>query len=238
MRTRLTLAVVLITGCTCTADSAPVPAAFDGYTNAVTLSATTTSVTLSSSGVPDHKTPYWGAGNAMYEEQLSGRTLAPGVIGEQDFVMTIPVDPQPATSREETSLGPIGMAKNGVAIFNDREGGNLPIDRQVLSSMDTDGAHVGPGGVYHYHFEPSHFTVDDDAALIGHLRDGYPVYARRDMDGSVASDLDSDGGHTGVTRDYPNGTYHYHCSNVNYLDGGTYVIKSGSYHGTKGTFTF
>ncbi len=37
---------------------------------------------------------------------------------------------------------------------------------------------------------------------------------------------------------YTEGIYHYHASNVNYLDLGIHVLKSGSYHGTKGTFTF
>jgi hypothetical protein len=52
------------------------------------------------------------------------------------------------------------------------------------------------------------------------------------------TNLDSNGGHVGVTAEYPSGIYHYHCSTVNYMNGGYYVIKSGAYHGTKGTFTF
>ena len=67
--------------------------------------------------------------------------------------MTIPINPTEASTKEETTLGPIGMALNGVAIYNDREGGNVPVDAGVLSSMDRGGAHVGPGGTYHYHFE-------------------------------------------------------------------------------------
>jgi hypothetical protein len=40
-------------------------------------------------------------------------------------------------------------------------------------------------------------------------------------------------GHTGATTEYPNGIYHHHCSNVNYMDSGFYVLKAGSYYGTK-----
>jgi hypothetical protein len=74
--------------------------------------------------------------------------------------------------------------------------------------------------------------------MIGHLRDGFPVYGRRDKDNTYPSDLDSNGGHVGATTEYPTGIYHYHCSTVNYMNGGYYIIKSGSYHGSKGTFTF
>ncbi len=208
----------------------------NNYRDSVTLEFSETTVTLRSVGVPDHKTPYWGSDNSLYEPQPDDRPVTPGLVREQEFSMTIPLNPVEATSKEETALGPIGMAINGVAIYNDREGGNVQVDSTTLSTMDTNGAHVGPGGVYHYHFEPTSLGNDDDS-LIGYLRDGFPVYSRRDMDDSYPSDLDENGGHVGVTSDYPDGIYHYHCSTVNYLDGGYYLIKAGAYHGTKGTFT-
>jgi hypothetical protein len=93
--------------------------------------------------------------------------------------MTIPSNPAEATTKEETSLGPIGMAINGVAIYNDREGGNVPVDSGTLLSFDKYGAHSGPGGLYHYHFEPS-AIANANSTMIGHLRDGFPVYGRRD----------------------------------------------------------
>jgi hypothetical protein len=37
-------------------------------------------------------------------------------------------------------------------------------------------------------------------------------------------------GHTGATTEYPNGIYHYHCSNVNYMDSGFYVLKRKLWH--------
>jgi hypothetical protein len=46
-----------------------------------------------------------------------------------------------------------------------------------------------------------------------------------------------DGGHFGPTQDFTSGIYHYHASNVNYLNTGYYILKAGSYYGTKGTFT-
>lgn len=236
-------AAVIIISCkkssTTVSGTGTVPAVFSSnYKSMVTLSATSTTVTMKSSGVPDHVTPYWGSGNSLYEAQISGHIVNPGTLQSQTFVMTVPINPVEASTKEETSLGPIGMALNGVAIYNDREGGNVPVDAGTLLSFDRAGAHSGPGGLYHYHFNGD-FTSDDDAKLIGWLRDGFPIYGRKcSSTGDYASGLDANGGHTTTTTEYPNGIYHYHCSNVNYMNSGYYVLKSGSYHGTKGTFTF
>ncbi len=222
-----------------TGGTGTVPAVFSSnYKSVVTLSATTTTVTMKSSGVPDHVTPYWGVGNALYEAQTAGQTVNPGNLQSQTFVMTIPINPVEATTKEETSLGPIGMALNGVAIYNDREGGNVPVDAGTLTSFDRAGAHSGPGGLYHYHFNGD-FTSDDDAKLIGWLRDGFPIYGRKcSSTGTYATGLDANGGHATTTTEYSTAIYHYHCSNVNYMTSGFYILKAGSYHGTKGTFTF
>ncbi len=197
-----------------------------------------TSIVLRSRGVPDHVTPYWGVGHALYEAPFAGQTLTPnGNIAEQSYTMTIPVNPGEAASKEATSLGPIGMALNGVAIYNDREGGNVPVDANTLRTIDRAGAHTSPGGTYHYHFD-NEFLSYDDANLFGFLRDGFPIYGRRDQDGSYPSDLDTNGGHVGTTADFATPIYHYHSSRVSYMNSRFYVLKEGSYHGTKGTFTF
>lgn len=202
----------------------------------VSVAINATTAVLTSRGVPDHVTPYWGVGNALYEAPVGGHPLTPGTLREQNFVMTIPLTPAEATTKEATALGPIGMALNGVAIYNDREGGNVPVDGMVLQTMDRGGAHGGPGGVYHYHFDGD-FTSFDDANLIGFLRDGFPIYGRRDADGSYPSNLDTNGGHVGTTADFPTAIYHYHSSRTTYMNTRFSVLKQGSYHGTRGTFT-
>ncbi|MGB4844143.1 MAG: YHYH protein [Ferruginibacter sp.] len=207
------------------------------YTAAVTVSTSGSSITLRSNGTPAHVSPYWLVGHALYEAQIPGQTTNPGSIGVQNYAMTIPTNPAEATSKEETSLGPIGMALNGVAIFNDREGGNVPVDAGVLTSFDRAGAHPGPGNTYHYHFTGD-FTGNDDANLIGFLRDGFPIYARKDNDGTYPSNLDANGGHVGTTADFSTAIYHYHAANTAYMGSRFYVLKAGSYYGTKGTFTF
>jgi hypothetical protein len=244
--TGFALVTVFVTGCKkdSTDDSASgtVPAVFSSnYKSAVTLSATSTTVTLKSNGLPDHKSPYWETTNALYEAPIAPQTtamLTPGGITAQNYSMTIPINPTEAATKTATALGPIGMALNGVAIYNDREGGNLPVDAGTLTSFDRAGGHGGPGARYHYHFN-GNFTSDDDAKLIGWLRDGFPIYGRKcSSTGAYATGLDTNGGHINATPEYTGGIYHYHCSNVNYMNSGFYVLKSGSYHGTPGTFTF
>ncbi|MGL5891496.1 MAG: YHYH protein [Bacteroidia bacterium] len=244
---KLTLALGLATclfGCNreettdTAAGTAPVPTVFSSnFLGAVTLSSDGTTLTVSSNGTPQHVTPYYGSGHPLYEAQMAGHTVNPGTLQAQTFVMSIPISPAEAAVKEVTALGPIGMALNGVAIYNNQEGPNIPLDSNVILSFDRGGAHSGPGGLYHYHVNGD-FTSLDDANLIGWLRDGFPIYGRKDADGSYPTDLDANGGHVGTTAHYPNGIYHYHCSNVNYLNTGVYVLKSGSYHGTKGAFTF
>ena len=153
----------------------------------------------------------------------------------QNYSMTIPTNPDEASSKKATSLGEIGMALNGVPIFNDREGGNVSLDAMTLTTFDNSGAHPAPQKNYHYHTTGKYTSVDD-AKLIGFLRDGFPIYGRKDTTG-VYPTLDAYGGHFGPTQDFPNGIYHYHASNVNYLNSGYYILKAGSYYGNKGTFT-
>jgi YHYH protein len=206
------------------------------YKTGVTVSTSGSSITLSSNGTPDHVSPYWLVGNALYEAPYSGQNLNPGRIATQNYTMTIPVSPAEATTKEVTTLGAIGMALNGVPIYNDREGGNVPVDAGVLSSFDRAGAHPGPGNTYHYHCTGD-FTGNDNAKLIGFLRDGFPIYARKDTSGTYPTNLDANGGHTHATAEFPTAIYHYHASNTAYLGSRFYILKAGSYHGTKGTFT-
>ena len=125
----LALAVALV--CACAVPSSPTPATtttpgatpsaapamFQRFRSAVTVTVAGTQVVLRSTGLPDHKSPYWGAGNALYEAPLPGMMLAPNTIASQNFTLRVPIASTIATA-SDTPLGPIGMAINGVAIFN------------------------------------------------------------------------------------------------------------------------
>lgn len=244
----LILAVIIIIGCSDSSDEITGAGTFTGtetvpevftknFKAGVTLASDGTSINLRSNGLPDHNTPYWGVGNAMYEDFPPGYHANVNTsMSEHTYSMTIPKNPGVNATHEGTTLGPIGMALNGVPIYNDREGGNVPLDALTITTFDYSGAHPGPGQDYHYH-TTGRYTSQDDAKLIGFLRDGFPIYGRKDTTG-VYPTLDEFGGHTGPTQDFPDGIYHYHASNVNYLNTGYYILKAGSYYGTKGTFTF
>ena len=207
-------------------------------TQGVTISTSGNSITLKSDGLPhNHKTPYWGVGHALYEDFPTGYHANVNTnMSARNYTMTLAASPGAAASHEATSLGPIGMALNGVPIYNDQEGGNRALDAETITTFDYSGAHPGPGQDYHYH-TTGRYTSQNDAKLIGFLRDGFPIYGRKDTTG-VYPTLDTYGGHTGATQDFPAGIYHYHAANTNYLNSGYYVLKSGSYYGSKGTFTF
>jgi hypothetical protein len=207
-------------------------------TGFVTVTTSGTNLVLKSDGRPNHKTPYWGVGNVQYEAFPAGHATNPGgQILPQNYTMTIPAKPAGASTHEATGLGPIGMALNGVAIFNNVEMGGVAIDAGIISSFDGAGAHPAQVGNYHYHVTGTYTSLDDNK-LVGFLRDGFPLIGRKDMNGTYPTNLDAYNGHTAATTEFPNGIYHYHIENVNYLNTGYYILKSGSYYGTKGTFVF
>jgi len=247
------LSIFMLASCKKDSDSTPTPttdavditsvvqAKFgNSITNAVTVTVSGTNLVIKSDGRPNHKSPYWGATNANYEAFQAGHSTNPnGSIGVQNYTMTIPAKPTAATTHEATSLSAIGMALNGVPIFNNTEAGSVPLEAGTISSFDKAGAHPAQSADYHYHvtdFDGS-YTSKDDAKLIGFLRDGFPIYGRKDMTGTYPSNLDAYNGHTAATTEFPSGIYHYHTRNENYLNTGYYILKSGSYYGTKGTFT-
>ncbi len=206
------------------------------YTDGVTVEVSGDNITIRSTGLPDHKTPYWGVGHEMYEDFLgTNHANANTSMIAHNYAMTIPTNPIESSFKEETELGAVGMALNGAPIYNDYEGMGV-LTEIAWSTFDATGAHPGPGEDYHYHCEGTYLTVDDNN-LIGFLRDGFPVYGRKDEDESYPSDLDVNGGHVGTTADFSEEIYHYHVSSEEYSTSGLFVIKSGAYHGTKGTFT-
>ena len=256
--------------------SAVVQSVFDAD-NGVTVNVEGETITINSTGLPDHKTPYWDIENQadeMYEpfptyiidntdaydddaEELS-RLISTDEEGNTtityqnnmntemiafDYSMEIPTNPTEAENKEETDLGLIGLALNGVPIYNDSEGRSV-LGVVAMSTFDSAGAHPGPNSDYHYHTaaqlginaddDGSTYPTVNDSKLIGFLRDGFPIYGRQEADGSFPDDLDENGGHIAATAEFTDAIYHYHCSSENYLNTGWYIMKAGAYHGTPG----
>lgn len=212
---------------------AELPAAFAAFNTEATdiyLSDGGTTVTIETTGLPNHDTVYWGEGNDGYIEEPDV-ALTPSIMSSNNNATTITVDTVPDIdgSTVQTELGTIGIAVSGSSLFNDQEGAGA-LD-QAAASLDWTGAHIGPG-VYHYHLEPVAFSNDDEN-LVGVLLDGVFVYGRKcNSTGTYPTDLDSSGGHTSTTQ-YTDGEeeYHYHIINEVYSTTGSYIVFAGPYQG-------
>jgi hypothetical protein len=215
------------TGATSTTSGAPgtgsIPDFYKAFGNGVTVTVQGTSVVITTTGVPDHKSPYFGVGNAQYEAYNGSNAafqINPNVIRAQQLTFRIPITPSALATPSPTPLGPIGVAVNGVAIFNQYAANNQPLTGEI-NSFDQYSGHPQMTGQYHYHVEPTWITRATREALVGVLLDGYPVYGPMENGAFVStSSLDAAHGHTGVTREYPQGIYHYHTtSDAPYING-------------------
>ena len=212
--------------------------AFDEFnSDAVSISFDGDEITLVSTGLPNHTSPYWEETDPLYIEAVVAERMTPGRIGgDRSFTLTVPTAPELAATSTATGLGPIGIAVSGVPIFNDTEGPNRPLEEEIAQTFDYAGAHNGPSG-YHYHIESSDVPENtllshDDEKLVGIMSDGFLIYGRKEMDGSYPTDLDESGGHFGITT-HSNGEeiYHYHIINEFYL-GDIVVLFGGDLQGT------
>lgn len=187
-------------------------------------------VVIETNGLPNHSTPYWGVGNALYVAPQSGFSATPSLITGYNgsATLTVSANPKKASSPSNTSLGAIGIAISGAAIFNDSEG-NGPLSGAAVS-LDYTGAHIGPSE-YHYHTEPYAWTNNDDK-LVGVMADGFFIYGRKcNSTGETATGLDASNGHTTTTQHATEATYHYHIDNDLYINK-YYIIFPGQYQGT------
>jgi hypothetical protein len=211
-----------------TASSSSTQAMYSKFSgNGVSVSFDGTTAIVRTSDTPDHKSPYWGSGNANYEAPHSGMQVNPHLITTQNLTLRISISPTAAATTSDTPLGPIGISVNGVVFYNQYAAMRQPLTSEIVS-FDRYNGHPNPNNQYHYHFEPLAITSSSRSRLIGVLLDGFPVYGPIDGDGSTPTNLDGCNGHTSVTADFAAGIYHYHTtSGVPYI--------SGCFKGTAGT---
>jgi hypothetical protein len=203
-------------------------------------------VVIRTTDLPDHKSPFYPEGNALYEPyngsnpsfstkiRLMGVESDPDLLA-QDLTFRIPKNPKVNSTHSATGLGPIGIAINGVVIFNQYNGMRMLLDTLEFNNMDQYNGHPtpAPGLMYHYHLEPVFLTAKNGSdSLVGYLLDGFPVYGPKENGKTLTNaDLDAYHGHTAPTADYPAGIYHYHCTaEAPYING-------DGYYGTPGTVT-
>src|SRR5437667_402819 len=109
-----------VTGATGTATATDtLPGVFAHLNSTVTRSVQGSYVVLGSNGVPDHKSPYFGAADTRYEA-YNGTNASfaqnPNSIVTQQFTFRLPLHPALAAVHQATPLGPIGVAVNGVPL--------------------------------------------------------------------------------------------------------------------------
>jgi len=192
---------------------------------------------LTSTGEPDHCSVYFCEGMVDPRDPCDPRWCLPplwpwtpvlGKIEPQGFEFEVPVVQQLWSDTRigyshatETGCGPIGIAINGVALFDqhDAEGEDAATESV---HFDTFNGHPTPDGIYHYHTNPIYLTViglpdgdptADPARLVGVMLDGIPLYGPADCDGSTPVLERFFHGHYGPTPDDPSGrTWHYHVT--------------------------
>jgi hypothetical protein len=220
-------------------------------------SSNTTTVKIKITDVPDHKSPFFGVGNAKYEAyngdnpSFSTYINLNGMIGNptllsQNLTYTIPRNPVKTSSNTSTTGGPIGVSRNGVAFFNQYNGVGALLDDLEINNADQYLGHPTPtmaGAQYHYHYEPKFLTATfGNSSFMGFLLDGFPVYGPYENNVKITTSmLDSYNGHVSATEDYPNDKiYHYHVISASSSVSASLKlaapwINGGKYYGTKGT---
>lgn len=190
-------------------------------------------VIFTTQDLPNHTSPYWPSTNPLYEDYNgtnSNWRQNPNEIAEQNIVFTITLNPEEASSKEATPMGPIGISRNGVVFFNQYAAGGSPLTNEI-NSFDQYLGHPTGRDQYHYHIEPTFLTQEfGEDAFLGLLADGFPVYGPLENGVIITNDdLDIYHGHTSVTADFPNGIYHYHITSEDpYLNGNGFFGTPGN----------
>lgn len=140
----------------------------------------------------------------------------PNSIRTQSVTYTLSRIPQIASAPSCVGMGPIGIALDGVAIFNglDAEGR----DAVAHEIQDSCSGHPERTGEYHYHSLSSCFHDEGSghSELFGYALDGFGIFGQRGQHGETLTneDLDECHGHTHVVQwdgeDIE--LYHYHTT--------------------------
>ncbi len=138
----------------------------------------------------------------------------PNHIAAQSFSWSLAHNPKRAAKPTCTPLGPIGVLKDGVVLYNalDAQGR----DAGAHEVLDRCAGHPDPSSTYHHHDIPPcilNKTRDGRATLVGYALDGFGIYVVRNSRGVMPTNTQLDACH-GTTGKVPwNGhmvrIYHY-----------------------------
>ena len=118
-------------------------------------------ITFNTDNLPNHSSPYWPTSNDLYEEYNGSNSnfrINPNKIEAQNISITVPKNPSESIAKLATSLGAIGVARNGVVFYNQYAGpNNQPLTNEI-NSFDQWLGHPTGQSAYHYHIEPLYLT--------------------------------------------------------------------------------
>jgi hypothetical protein len=136
----------------------------------------------------------------------------PNSIQQQNVVLTLPMNPELAAAPSCVPMGMIGVALNGVAIYNGLDAGGR--DAVAHEVQDLCNGHPQQEGQYHYH-GPSPCLPEQTGKekLVGYALDGFGIYSIYDEQGRELTDADLDACHGRTSEVEWNGArrsiYHY-----------------------------
>ncbi len=132
----------------------------------------------------------------------------------------IPLAPKLAATPTDVVDGPLGVAINGVPIFNPCTQGGCVTggDTKALGQLDNCNGHSGRADDYHYHAAPTCMMADQppsywDTHPIGWALDGFAIFGYHDADGTTAQRDTICGGNTKTVQNAPQG-YSYHVTDA------------------------
>jgi YHYH protein len=141
----------------------------------------------------------------------------PNAIEPQTVSVSLPARPRVAATPSCVPMGMIGIAVNGVALFNALDDANR--DAVAHETQDVCEGHPQMRGIYHYHSIPpclTGTTVKGQEKLVGYALDGFPIFGPRSENGKLLTNaaLDTCHGHVGwvTLRGKRVRIYHYHAT--------------------------
>jgi phosphatidylethanolamine-binding protein (PEBP) family uncharacterized protein len=172
----------------------------------------------------DSSYAYVGSNGMATHAMMNGITATNlQVPTEQNFfgvnAWKIPLNPAIAAATTTAIDGPIGVAINGVPIFNPcKQGGCQNGDTKVLGELDSCNGHAGRADDYHYHAAPTCMMAGKPASYwdthpLGWALDGFAIFGYNNADGTVATRDSLCGGNTSAVTNAPSG-YSYHVTDT------------------------
>jgi len=153
---------------------------------------------VESQGIPDHQMM---VGITAWIAQVPTPHDYTGTNAWQ-IPLTATYAENPITIESNFQRGAIGIASNGIPIFNPLNASGLV--SQDIGELDAFGGHSGRGDDYHYHTAPMHLETTSGLQPIAYALDGFAVFGSKEPDGTDMAALDAYHGH-----EYDD-TYHYH----------------------------